>query len=386
MLLIMMTPAAFNDTPTPSLLLDVERLDANIERMASHLALLGTPLRPHVKTAKCVEAARRAVANQPGGIVVSTLAEAQWFFERGFDDITYAVGIAPQRLAASAELIRQGCRLKLLLDAAPMAREVAESGRRLGVRFPVLLELDSDGERAGIAPRSAMLLECARIVHDGAGSELAGVLTHAGGSYNHPGREHIVSMAERERAGAADSAEMIRQAGLPCPIVSVGSTPTALFAQHLSGVTEVRAGVYMFNDLVMAALGVCTTQDIALSVLATVIGHQREKGWILIDAGWMALSRDRGPPALSMTEGYGLVCDAQSGTPIRDLIVTSANQEHGIVASRGGDTSIVDLASLGSRVRILPIHACATAGMHDSYGVVDASGEIVARWPRMRGW
>jgi D-serine deaminase-like pyridoxal phosphate-dependent protein len=142
----------------------------------------------------------------------------------------------------------------------------------------------------------------------------------------------------------------------------------------------------MFNDLVMAALGVCTTQDIALSVLATVIGHQREKGWILIDAGWMALSRDRGPPALSMTEGYGLVCDAQSGTPIRDLIVTSANQEHGIVASRGGDTSIVDLAPLGSRVRILPIHACATAGMHDSYGVVDASGEIVARWPRMRGW
>lgn len=381
-----MLPAAFNATPTPSLLLDVQRLDANIKRLQTRLASLGTPLRPHVKTSKCVEVARRAVADQPGGIVVSTLAEAQWFFERGFEDITYAVGIAPQRLPAAAVLIRQGCRLKLLLDAAEMATEVAESGRHLAVKFPVLLELDSDGERAGIAPRSAALLECARILNDSGGAELAGVLTHAGGSYNHPGRDQIVAMAERERTSAADSAAMLWQAGLPCPIVSVGSTPTAMFAQDFSGVTEVRAGVYMFNDLVMAALGVCTTDDIALSVLTTVIGHQRAKGWILIDAGWMALSRDRGPPALSMNDGYGVVCDAFTGKPLGDLIVNSANQEHGIVTSRSGDMSIADLAPLGSRLRILPIHACATAGMHDSYGVVDGSGEIVERWRRMRGW
>jgi D-serine deaminase-like pyridoxal phosphate-dependent protein len=381
-----MQPAAFNATPTPSLLIDVQRLDANIERMQTHLTRLGTPLRPHVKTTKCVEAARRAVANQPGGIVVSTLAEAQWFFERGFDDITYAVGIAPQRLPAAAVLIRKGCKLKLLLDAPEMARELTCSGSELGVKFPVLLELDSDGERAGIEPKSPALLECARILHEGAGSELAGVLTHAGASYNHPGREHIVNMADRERTSAAESAALLWQAGLPCPIVSVGSTPTALFAQDLSGVTEVRAGVYMFNDLVMAALGVCRTQDIALSVLTTVIGHQRAKGWILVDAGWMALSRDRGPPALSMNDGYGVVCDAYTCEPIQDLIVSSANQEHGIITSRSGDASIADLAPLGSRVRILPVHACATAGMHDSYGVIDASGEIVERWRRMRGW
>jgi D-serine deaminase-like pyridoxal phosphate-dependent protein len=381
-----MTPAAFNATPTPSLLLDLQRLDANIERMRAHLALLGTPLRPHVKTVKCVEAARRAIANQPGGIVVSTLAEAQWFFERGFDDISYAVGIGPQKLPTAAGLIRQGCKLKLLLDAPEMAKEVGESGRRLAVRFPVLLELDSDGERAGIAPRSAALLECARIVHEDAGSELLGVLTHAGGSYNRPERDFIIDMAERERTSAADSAAMLWQAGLPCPIVSVGSTPTALFARDLSGITEVRAGVYMFNDLVMVALGVCSTDDIALSVLTTVIGHQRAKGWILVDAGWMALSRDKGPPALSMAQGYGVVCDALTCKPIADLIVSSANQEHGIVTSRSGEKSIADLAPLGSRLRILPIHACATAGMHDSYGVVDAGGEIVERWRRMRGW
>jgi D-serine deaminase-like pyridoxal phosphate-dependent protein len=381
-----MLPAAFNATPTPSLLLDVQRLDTNIERMRNHLADLKTPLRPHVKTAKCAEVARRAIADQPGGIVVSTLAEAQWFFERGFVDITYAVGIAPQRLPAAAALIRQGCELKLLLDAPEMATEVAESGRRLAVKFPVLLELDSDGARAGIAPRSAALLECARILHDSEGSEIAGVLTHAGGSYNNRSRDSIVRMAEQERTSAAESAAMLWQAGLPCPIVSVGSTPTAMFAQDLSGITEVRAGVYMFNDLVMAALGVCATDDIALSVLTTVIGHQRAKGWILVDAGWMALSRDRGPAALSMNDGYGVVCDALTGKPLRDLIVSSANQEHGIVTSRSGDAAIADLAPLGSRLRILPIHACATAGMHDSYGVLDGSGDIVERWRRMRGW
>ena len=97
----------------------------------------------------------------------------------------------------------------------------------------------------------------------------------------------------------------------------------------------------------MAALGVCRTQDIALSVLTTVIGHQRAKGWILVDAGWMALSRDRGPPALSMNDGYGVVCDAHTCEPIQDLIVSSANQEHGIITSRGGDAAIADLAPLG---------------------------------------
>src|ERR1700761_4128615 len=162
-----MLPAAFNATPTPSLLIDAQRLDANIQRLRIRLAHLGVPLRPHVKTAKCVEVARRAIADQPGGIVVSTLAEAQWFFERGFQDITYAVGIAPQRLPAAAGLIRKGCKLRLLLDAPEMAREVADSGRELGVKFPVLLELDSDGERAGIAPKSPLLLDCARILHDG---------------------------------------------------------------------------------------------------------------------------------------------------------------------------------------------------------------------------
>src|SRR5690606_16930690 len=113
------------------------------------------------------------------------------------------------------------------------------------------------------------------------------------------------------------------------------STPTAHFAENLEGVTEVRAGVYAFFDLVMAGLGVCTLNDIALSVLATVIGHQHDRGWIMVDAGWMAMSRDRGTASQQIDQGYGVVCDLQ-GKPFGDLIMTQANQEHGILALRPG--------------------------------------------------
>jgi D-serine deaminase-like pyridoxal phosphate-dependent protein len=169
-------------------------------------------------------------------------------------------------------------------------------------------------------------------------------------------------------------------------VVSVGSTPTAHNATDLTGVTEVRAGVFMFFDLVMAGIGVCRTEDIALSVLATVIGHQREKGWILIDAGWMALSQDRGTRRQEVDQGYGLVCDIE-GRPYPDLIVLDANQEHGIVAVRTGSDGVLPPLAIGDRVRILPNHACATGAQHRAYHVVrGASAQVEAVWPRFGGW
>jgi D-serine deaminase-like pyridoxal phosphate-dependent protein len=166
----------------------------------------------------------------------------------------------------------------------------------------------------------------------------------------------------------------------------VGSTPTAHFARSLEGVTEVRAGVYMFFDLVMHGVGVCTLDDIALSVLATVIGRKPEKGWILVDAGWMALSRDRGTAAQAVDQRYGVVCDL-SGQPYPDLVVDQASQEHGIVALRPGSGGALPDLPVGARVRILPNHACATAAQHELYHVVAGTDPAVqARWPRMRGW
>ena len=131
------------------------------------------------------------------------------------------------------------------------------------------------------------------------------------------------------------AAAILRAAGYACPVVSVGSTPTFMSARSFDGLTEFRAGVCVFFDLFQAGVGVCGTDEIALSVLATVIGHQPEKGWTITDAGWMAMSRDRGTASQAVDQGYGVVCDLD-GAPLGDLIVVGANQEHGIVAPRPG--------------------------------------------------
>jgi D-serine deaminase-like pyridoxal phosphate-dependent protein len=192
-------------------------------------------------------------------------------------------------------------------------------------------------------------------------------------------------MAEQERAGCVQAAERLRAAGLPCAVVSVGSTPTALSAARLDGVTEVRAGVYVFFDLVMHNIGVCAPEDIALSVLATVIGHQAEKGWAILDAGWMAMSRDRGTAKQKHDFGYGQACDLE-GRVIEGYVLSGANQEHGILSLADGTaTDIVERFPIGTRLRILPNHACATGAQFPEYHALAQDGSLRA-WPRLHGW
>jgi D-serine deaminase-like pyridoxal phosphate-dependent protein len=212
-----------------------------------------------------------------------------------------------------------------------------------------------------------------------------GVLLHAGDSYALNDPAAIADAAEAERIAAVTAANALRSAGLPCPVVSVGSTPTARYARDLTGVTEVRAGVFMFGDLYQAGVSSVDVGDIALSVLATVIGHQKAKGWIIVDAGWMALSRDRGTAKQAVDQGYGLVCDL-AGRPYPDVIVADANQEHGIVALRKGSAGALPDLPIGARIRILTNHACATGAQYDCYHVLDAAGSVSGVWPRINGW
>jgi D-serine deaminase-like pyridoxal phosphate-dependent protein len=379
------TAATVGALATPALLLDKDRLDRNLARLSSRMAERGVVLRPHMKTAKSIDVARRAYPSGPGPITVSTLAEAEYFARHGFRDMTHAVGLALHTAERAMRLQKAGIDLKLLLDSPEQATMLGAAGRAAGVTPSAFIEIDCDGHRGGLTATDPKLTTvAATLAH--AGVKLAGILTHAGESYSLCSPDALVAAAENERAVAVAAAEALRAAGHECPIVSVGSTPTAHFAEDLSGVTEMRAGVYMFFDLVMHGVGVCTTGDIAISVLATVIGTKPEKGWILVDAGWMALSRDRGTAAQPVDQGYGLVCDL-SGKVYPDLIVVQASQEHGIVAIRSGSTQALPDLSIGAKVRILPNHACATASQHDLYNVIAAGSDAIeARWPRMRGW
>jgi D-serine deaminase-like pyridoxal phosphate-dependent protein len=370
---------------TPCLILDRDRMDRNVARLRARLHQLGPVLRPHLKTAKSPEAARRVMATAAGPATVSTLKEAEEFAAAGVTDITYAVGISPDKLPRVLALRAAGVDLTVVLDTVAQAVAVAEASRRAGDAIPALIEIDCDGHRSGVLPGDRhRLLAIAEALQEG--GSLRGILTHAGASYGAKGADALRACAEVERASAVQAAEILRAAGYDCPVVSVGSTPTAHFAEDLQGVTEVRAGVFVFFDLVMAGIGVCATDDIALSVLATVIGHQPEKGWILVDAGWMAMSRDRGTARQPLDQGYGLVCDID-GRPFGDLIMTDANQEHGIIALRPGATRALPDLPLGTRLRILPNHACATGAQHDRYHVVSSgSRRVAAVWPRFGGW
>ncbi|WDV53264.1 alanine racemase [Streptomyces coeruleorubidus] len=377
------------DPDTPFAVLDVSRSRRNAQRLAGRLHELGVALRPHVKTAKSLQVAALMHDGRPAPITVSTLAEAEAFADGGYTDITYAVGIAPHKLPRVVALLRRGITLQVLLDSPEQARAVTAAAGEAGVRIPALIEVDCDGHRGGVLVDDDALLTIGRELHE-AGC-LEGVLVHAGESYFAPTAEGQREAAAHERDVAVAAAQRLRENGMEVATVSVGSTPTAHAAADLTGVSEVRAGNYVFFDLVMAGLGVCGIDDLALSVAVTVIGHRPEHGWILTDGGWMAMSRDRGTANQAVDQGYGLVTDL-TGTLIRGLVMTGASQEHGILTARDGHP-LPDLP-VGTRLRILPNHACATAAQHHGYQVIDSAEppttgtapRITDVWQRIAGW
>ena len=378
--------------PTPCLLLDETRMAANLARFNRRLARQGLLPRPHLKTCKSMAVAQRMLHSPVGPATVSTLAEAEYFAAHGVTDICYAVGLAPGKLDRVLALRRTGADLSVVLDAADtvtlLDMAAAALVRPEDAPIPVLLEVDCDGHRGGLSPDGDELSATARAVQASPFFQLRGVLTHAGAAYAKADAAHIAQLAREEGQAVLRAAARLREAGFDCPVISVGSTPTALLGEYPQGVTEVRAGVYPFMDLTMHALGVCALTDLALSVLTTVIGHRRSDGALLVDAGWMALSLDRGLEERFPLWGYGLVCTAD-GEPLPGLRVSECHQEHGVIRALAPDGTPDPRAcaqfSPGSRLRILPNHACATASRHDVCHVL-RQGRITACWERMRGW
>lgn len=338
--------------------------------MARRAADLGVRLRPHMKTAKSIDVARLATSGQFGGITVSTLAEARYFAGHGIRDITYAVGIVPDKVA---DVLAIDARVGVLGDSTGVVEAVAAIVQNLDRTLPFWIEIDCGAGRAGIDAHDGDLVRIAQAIHDAPNLVLEGVLTHAGHSYHCRGTAEIRRVAEIERASAASAAARIRASGIDCPQVSVGSTPTATHAEHLTGVTEMRPGVYMFGDLDQVRLGSCTHDDLALYVDATVIGHNRRAGYVLIDAGGLALSKDRG----EIGEGYGRIVGFQ------DVVVADVNQEHGMLSRSSGEPPPFDRLPIGSRVRVIPNHACMTAAAYPAYRLLDDEATV---WPRVNGW
>ncbi|MBL8996546.1 MAG: alanine racemase [Gemmatimonadetes bacterium] len=370
--------------PTPSLLLDRPRAERNAARIGERVRTLGARLRPHIKTHKCIEVARLQTAGHGGGITVSTLAEARAFAAHGFRDITYAVPIEPGKFAAVVALVASGVRLALITDDAGVPGPLAEAARRAGVTLEVFIKVDCGYHRCGVDPKGHALVELAQRIGERSSLRFAGILTHAGHSYHARGAAAISAVAREERDVMCAAAARLRAAGIEVPAVSVGSTPTAVHVDHLRGVDEVRAGNYVFFDLTQAALGNCTPDDTVLSVLASVVHRDLARRQVVLDAGAIAMSKDRGPVEFVPDAGYGRLVDLD-GTDL-GLTLTALSQEHGVVRA-ADDTQLAALAALtvGTRVRILVNHSCLTAAQHGEYVVHDGRA-VVDRWAIHRGW
>ena len=366
---------------TPALILDKAIVTRNTQRMAEKMGANGIALRPHLKTAKSARVAELATTGHSGAITVSTLAEAEYFLDRGFSDITYAVCIVPAKLTPAAALMSRGADLKILTDSVDTAAAIASANH--GVRFKVLIEIDSGDARTGLLADSAGLIEIGNIINSSNTAELAGVLTHGGHSYGADSVDGIRQIAEEERLAVVQAASRLRDAGLPCPVVSAGSTPTAVHGDNFDGLTEMRPGVFVFFDLDQLARNACTREDLALSVLASVIAHNRHIGQIVIDAGALALSKDISANARWPQVGYGSLCDAATMAPLERLNVAKVSQEHGVIPV--DDESDYARLPVGSLVRVLPNHACITAAAYDRYHIVDGI-KVIDEWDRINGW
>jgi D-serine deaminase-like pyridoxal phosphate-dependent protein len=331
---------------TPSLRLDEGVLQRNIDAMGRLAAASGVALRPHAKTHKSPEIARRQLAAGAVGLTVATIGEAEVFAAAGFDDLFIAYPLWVDADAAD--------RLRALAGRARLAVgcDSQEAAANLtGLPVEVLVEIDSGHHRTGVAPTVAGAL-AGRIAE--LGVTVRGVFTFPGHSYSPDGRR---AAAADEAVALAAAAESLAAAGVPVDVVSGGSTPSAGFVEP-GTLSELRPGVYVFGDAQQLELGTIGFDDIALSVAATVVSHAHAR--VVTDAGSKALGADRAPWA----SGFGRVLD------VPEARVVALSEHHSTIEWPGARPP------LGSRVLLVPNHVCNAVNLADEYHL--ASG---GTWP-----
>lgn len=354
-----------HDLPTPALIVDLDRLEANVRWMADHASALDVHLRPHLKTHKCVEIARLQREAGARGATVATLEEARVFAGHGFDDLTWAFPAILNRLDEACALAGR-TNLRVLVDSP----EAVEALEETGFPFHVWLEVDCGDHRSGVNPRSETARDLARRLARSPTLRFDGILTHAGQAYRASSRTEIEEIAARERDEMAELAARLRSDGIEVDGVSVGSTPTMRLVDQLNGVTEIRPGNYVFFDFTMVSLGVCEPDDCALSVLASVVSSPPGGGHAVLDAGALALSKDAGRGDAAEPSMGRIFADPESGSLREDAWLVSLSQEHGVVNAP---------LPIGERVRVLPNHSCLAAACFDRVHALRGE-EVVDAW------
>lgn len=395
-----MTELDFTQLETPCLILEETKLLNNVSNMQNKAQGTNVILRPHAKTSKSAGIMQLfGDENIKTSLTVSTLKEAEYFAAHGFTDLLYAVCITSDKFPRVARLRQKNIALTVVLDSISACQALIDFSNKEQIKFSVAIEIDCDGDRAGLAPEDPLVVELAKNLNDCEFVDFWGVMTHGGGSYYCQSREQLIKHSQLEQSKVLQAAEFIRDNQIKCVNVSLGSTPTVVAAEHFDGITEIRPGVFVFFDLFQAQLGTCDFEDIALSVLTTVTSHKPESNRIFVDAGALALSKDRSTQhqaldvkqepgqnqskVQSKDQGYGKVIMEDGDDFSPGLTITGVNQEHGVIDLPEGYT--VSDFPIGCRLRVLPNHSCMTAAAYDGYHLLSANYEL--RWvSRCNGW
>jgi D-serine deaminase-like pyridoxal phosphate-dependent protein len=335
---------------TPALLFDLDVIERNIAEMSAIAREAGVGLRPHTKTHKSPVLARMQLEAGASGITVAKLGEAEVMVEAGIDDLLIAYPIVGELKLRRLRALLERARVRVSLDDVAVAEPIGRIGVDRGEPIPVLVEVDTGLHRMG-RPAGAASAEVAVEIARIPGIDVIGLLTHAGHAYRATDPELLRAAAEREALDMIETADLCRRAGLDVSVVSVGSTPTARIAAGIAGVTEIRPGTYVFNDVQQMRLGVATERTCGARVLTTVVARPTSERFV-IDAGSKAFSSDGGdgPPF----PGRGVVV----GRP--DLVLDFMSEEHGV-----GHITDGGRLAIGDRLEVVPLHACSAVNLFD---------------------
>jgi len=352
-----------HDLDTPCLLVDIEVVEANIARVQKGAEAVGLGLRPHIKAHKTQQMALLQIRAGALGITSAKISEAEVFAAAGLEDIFIANQIVgAQKMARLAALARQVPKLSVAVDSLEGAQGLSEGLVKAGAEVGAILELDAGAGRCGVP--AAGLRELAEQVAALPGLRVRGLFAYAGGAYALRGAEAFRDFAAEESACLGGEAEKLRAAGFDMEVVSGGCTPTAGHYAPGGGLSEIRPGTYILNDRNQLDLGACTEDQIAATVLTTVVSLPAEDRTIC-DAGTKALATQVG----EVSAGMGWVWGHPEGVFFR------LNDEHGYLDPR----PLAEKPRLGDKLRVIPPRICTCLNLWDEMIVIEKE-KVVDVW------
>ena len=359
---------------TPAVVIQRATLDDNLRRMQTLARTHGLRLRPHIKTHKSLAIARLQMAAGACGITAAKVDEALPFIREGIPSVTLA---QPQMIASKLDRLMAasqayGCDLRLIVDSRPGLALLA--GRAVEQRFipGVFIKIDVGLHRCGCRPDDPAILELAKTIQQHPRLQFVGLLSHAGHAYGAADRSAVAAIAEDERRIMLAVARRLEDAGVPVQEISVGATPTVLAATRFDGITEIRPGNYVFMDQTPLRLGLVTLEQVALTVMTTVIS--RNPDFLIVDAGSKTFSSDLGAHGSGRGTGFGIGWPRGCfGNDEKALTLVRLSEEHGFITRSNNDLD------MGARVRFIPNHACPVANLARTLVVVE--GDNVYEWP-----